>query len=363
MKKSVRVLITVLVILCFLAPLAFAGGAQEEPEQEMKSEQKTEKAEKKAMEPVDIAVFVPGVVAGSPLYEELVSGTERAAGEYDHVTVRVVEGGFNQAEWGEKLTSLAATGEYEYILTSNPAMPFVAMDVMAAFTDQKFINMDAYMEGNPQMYTVMYNQVEQAYFMGYIGGLVTTSNMQGANEDLKVGMIVAQEYPALLKMMRPGYRLGLEAVNPGISVDYRVIGNWYDANKAADLANSMFNAGVDVILTIAGGANQGTIKAAQDRNKYVLYFDAEEYGIAPGTIVGCAVLNQDKATYETVKKAIEGNIPWGTADVLHTRDGYVDFADDSAIYKETVPASIREKMSVVVEKMRNGELSFPVPEF
>ena len=362
MKKSVRVLITVLVVLCFLAPLAFAGGAQEE-EPGMKTEEKAEEAEVQTMEPVDIAVFVPGVVAGSPLYEELVSGTERAASEYDHVSVKVVEGGFNQAEWGEKLTSLAATGEYEFILTSNPAMPFVAMEVMEAFTDQKFINMDAYMEGNPQMYTVMYNQVEQAYFMGYMGGLVTTSDMEGANADLKVGMIVAQEYPALMKMMIPGYKLGYEAVDPGITVDYRVIGNWYDANKAADLANSMFDAGVDVILTIAGGANQGTIKAAQERNKYVLYFDAEEYDIAPGTIVGCGILNQDKATYETVKRAIEGDIPWGTADVLHTEDGYVDFADDNAIYEETVPESVREEMSVIVEQMRNGELSFPVPEF
>jgi len=361
MKKSVRIVITVLVVLCFLTPLAFAGGGQEEPEQSMKTEEKAETAEK--MEPVDIGIFVPGVVAGSPLYEELVSGAERAASEYDHVTVKVVEGGFNQAEWGEKLTSLAATGEYEFILSSNPAMPFVAMEVMEAFTDQKFIIMDAYMEGNPQMYTVMYNQVEQAYFMGYMGGLVTTSDMEGANGDLKVGMIVAQEYPALLKMMRPGYKMGFEAVDPGITVDYRVIGNWYDANKASDLANSMFDAGVDIILTIAGGANQGTIKAAQERNKYVLYFDAEEYDIAPGTIVGCGVLYQDRATYETVKRAIEGDVSWGSADVLDTEGGYVDFADDSAIYRETVPESVREEMSVVVEKMRNGELSFPVPEF
>ncbi|HEB09960.1 MAG TPA: BMP family ABC transporter substrate-binding protein, partial [Spirochaetales bacterium] len=37
-------------------------------------------------------------------------------------------------------------------------------------------------------------------------------------------------------------------------MDFRVIGNWYDANKAADLANSMIDSGVDVIATIAGGA-------------------------------------------------------------------------------------------------------------
>ena len=215
-----------------------------------------------------IAVYVPGVVAGSPLYEQMVSGTEKAVKEFPNASMKVIEAGFNQGEWQEKMTSLAATGEYDVIITSNPAMPFITAEVAKAFPMQKFLHLDAYFApGNPQIYSMLYNQVEQAYFVGYLGGLVTTSKMTGANKDLKAGMIVAQEYPALTKMMKPGYEQGLKAVNAGITVDYRVIGNWYDANKAADLANSMIDAGVDVILTIAGGANQGVIKAAKEKGK------------------------------------------------------------------------------------------------
>jgi simple sugar transport system substrate-binding protein len=87
----------------------------------------------------------------------------------------------------------------------------------------------------------------------------------------------------------------------------------------------MIDAGVDVILTIAGGANQGVIKAAKEKGKYVLYFDANEYKIAPGTIVGCAVLNQEKAAYERVKAAIQGSLAFsfGTSDVFGDIDKWV----------------------------------------
>lgn len=311
---------------------------------------------------VNMAIFVPGVVAGSPLYEQLVSGAQKAAKEIPGLNLKVIEGGFNQAEWGEKVMSLAATESYQYILTSNPSMPFVCLEVAKAFPKQKFINMDAYLKGNPQFYTALYNQVEQAYLCGYLGGLVTKSKMKGANSDLKVGMIVAQEYPALLKMMKPGYEQGLKAVDPGITVDYRVIGNWYDANKAGDLAKSMMDSGVDVILTIAGGANQGVIKAAQARGKYVLYFDSNEYKLAPGTIIGCGILRQEKAVYEVVKKALAGTLPFGAADILSARDGYVDFVDNDPLYLSTIPQDLRDKMASVIKSIRTGTLKLEVPQ-
>jgi simple sugar transport system substrate-binding protein len=339
MKRFVR--LALITILCLAVPLALS-------------------AQDKAFK---VAVFVPGVTAGSPLYEQMVSGTEKAVNEFPNTSMKVIEAGFNQGEWQEKMTSLAATGEYDVIVTSNPAMPFITAEVAKSFPEQKFLHLDAYFApGNPQIYSMLYNQVEQAYFTGYLGGLVTKSSMPGANKELKAGMVVAQEYPALTKMMKPGYEQGLKAVDPKITVDYRVIGNWYDANKAADLANSMIDAGVDVILTIAGGANQGVIKAAKEKGKYVLFFDSNEYKIAPGTIIGCAVLNQEKAAYERVKMAIEGTLPWGKADIVSAKDGYVDFADNDPLYINNVPASVRQKMAVVVKKIRTGALVLPVPE-
>jgi simple sugar transport system substrate-binding protein len=311
--------------------------------------------------PVSLAIFVPGVAAGSPLYEQMVSGAKKVADENPSLSVKVVEAGFNQAEWPEKMMALASTGEYTYIMTSNPSMPFVSADVAKAFPKQKFIFMDGYAPGNPQFYSLMYNQVEQGYMAGYLAGLVTKSKMSGATPDLKVGAIVAQEYPALTKEMIPGYTQGFQAVDPKITLDYRVIGNWWDANKGADLANSMMDAGVDVILSIAGGAGQGIIKAAQARGRYVVYFDSNAYAIAPGTIVGCATLAQERAVYETVKKALAGTLPFGKAEVVDTKAGYVDFADKDPLYYTKVATSVTKPMADLMKKFRSGALSLPVP--
>jgi simple sugar transport system substrate-binding protein len=309
--------------------------------------------------PLSVGVFVPGVAAGSPLYEQMVNAAQKVAQDNPNLTVKVVEGGFNQGDWPEKVTSMVAAG-YDIILTSNPSLPGICQDVAKNFPNQKFIIMDSGVTtGIPNFYTFMYNQVEQGYIAGYLAALMTKNKMPGG---LKVGAIVAQEYPALNKEMIPGYQQGAQAVNPKFTLDYRVIGNWYDANKAGDLANSMMDAGVNVILAIAGGASQGIIKAAQSRGKYVIYFDSDQYAIAPGTIIGCVTLDQYKAVTDALTKALNGTLPFGTAVIVNAKDGYVDLADTNPLYTNNVPAAVRNQMNVVMKKFRTGGFSLPIPQ-
>ncbi|MCK5828489.1 BMP family ABC transporter substrate-binding protein [Candidatus Bipolaricaulota bacterium] len=300
----------------------------------------------------DIAIFVPGVVAGSPLYEQLVSGVNRVAAENDDVTVKVLEAGFDQSTWEEQMVSLAATEEYDLIVSSNGAMPFVSMLAAEEFPNQKFLFVDSIIAGNDQMYSVLYNQVEQAAVMGYLAGLVTTSDMEGATPELKVGFIAGQEYEALNSMIKPGYELGAKLANSAIEVDFRVLGNWFDANKAGELANSMIDAGVDVIMTACGGANQGVIKACQDRGKYVLYLDKDNYDLAPGVIIGSSALLQEQAVYENVKAAIAGELVWGEYKILGISDGYVDFVDSNPLYESSVSADVFDAMGVFLFDLR-----------
>ena len=45
-----------------------------------------------------VCVFVPNVVSGSPTYEQMVAGVERAVAEVPGASYKVVEAGFNQAD-------------------------------------------------------------------------------------------------------------------------------------------------------------------------------------------------------------------------------------------------------------------------
>lgn len=358
MKKSGRAtgFVGLLAMLACAAVLICGCGAGEkaEPARTVQEEVPVEEA-------LSVVVFIPGVVAGSPPYEALVKGAEQVAADHGNVTVKVFEAGFNQAEWEEKITSLAATEMYDVILTSNPSLPEVCNEVGKKFPKQKFIIFDAAYEGNPQIVTYLYNQYEQSYYLGYLAGLITTSGMENANEDLKIGFIAAQEYPLLTKMIKPGLIDGAREVNPEITMDFRIIGNWYDANKGAELANSMMDAGVDVFAVIAGGAGQGLIQAAKERGAYIVYHNTDEYAKAPGVIVGCGKMEQEKLTVKVLEDELRGEVEYGTSTVVDTAKGYLDFLDDAPGYTDYIPAELQEEFNVFMSRIRDGKVAMATP--
>ena len=312
--------------------------------------------------PPKVAVFIPGVRAGNAIYDGLASGVEKAVAGTPGASLKILEAGFNQAEWEEKLTSLVASDDFDFVVTSNPSMPELCAKVGSSFPGQKFICLDGYLKGNRNIYTALYNQVEQGYVTGYLAGLVTASSMPGANKEKKVGFLIAQHYPVMDKIIAPGFERGLRAADPGISVDQRVLGNFYDAAKAAELAKSMIGSGCDVILPICGGANEGVYKAAAAAGTYVVVFDGDDFARAPKAILGCTVLHQAELARAKVEAAFAGRLPFGTADVVSMKDGYIEFLDRNPTYLANVPGDIRAKMAELVAGIKGGRVVLAAPQ-
>jgi simple sugar transport system substrate-binding protein len=313
---------------------------------------------------LSVLVYITGVVAGSPTYEMLAHGAQEFADAHTHVSVKIYEAGFNQAEWEEQLHSMVAGGEYDLVLGSNPSLPEICTRVGKTFPRQKFIIMDAAFPpdgGNSQINTYLYNQYEQALFLGYLAGLITTSAMPHANDAKKIGFIAAQEYPLLVKHIVPGFLDGARRVDPGIELDSRVIGNWYDANKAADLASAMLNAGVDVFTSIAGGAAQGLIRTITERGAYSVNFNTNDYNQALGFVVGCGIMEQKKLTKEILANVLEGKIQYGTGRTVGLREGYINFIFDDPGYRNFLPAAIQEQFGAFMDDLRAGRIEYTVP--
>ena len=308
-----------------------------------------------------VAVFVPGVIAGSPTYEMMANGAQKAIDEADNGSIKIIEGGYNQGEWLEKITVLASSKEYDLIVSTNPAMPAICDEVSKQFPDQKFFLLDGFLEGNKSIYTFRYNQMEQGFLSGYFAGLVTSSKMDGANSDLKIGLIAGQEYPDMMQAILPGFSTGAEYANSSITVDFRVVGNWYDAEKARSLAVSMYNSGVDIILTIAGGANQGVITAGRNMGKYVLMYDVSSYDDAPGVIIGSTVIKQERAAYEKIKLAITGRMEFGTAEIATVKGGWVTFDNKHPLYLKNIPQEIQKRESAIINQIASGDITLKMP--
>ncbi|MDR0643806.1 MAG: BMP family ABC transporter substrate-binding protein [Treponema sp.] len=304
----------------------------------------------KAEKHTAIGVFVPGVMAGSPIYEMMAQGVQRACAE-KNMPVTVVEAGYNQAEWEWTLTSMAASGTYALIVSSNPSLPAIAVSVSAKFPKQKFLLFDGELVGNPSIYTLRYDQHEQFFTAGSIAGLVTMEH----GGEYKVGLLAGQEYPAMNETILPAYLEGARALAPDFSVDFRVLGNWFDAGKAAEIAADMFNRGVYVILCIAGGANEGIVQAAAEHGAKVVWSDTNGYGIRPGVVVGSSVIHQDKAAYEKTSLFLEDKLPFGMAETVGMKDGYVEFVRDDPNYINTVSETVRVKQAEILEKIMSNK--------
>lgn len=301
-----------------------------------------------------VAVFVPGIIDDSPTYNMLAQGIKAAVEEKNQtlsdeskIDLFVMEAGTNQAEWGPKITALCAEQKYDVIISSNPSLPDLVEPILQQFPAQKFILLDATKEGNQNIHTVCYNQYEQSYITGYIGGLMSKSH--------KLALIAAQEYPVMNNIIYPYFEKGAHAAEESSSVEFRIVGNWYDATKGAELSDAVAKIGVDVILPICGGASQGVITSAINNGIYITWFDDNGFSKAPGTIISSSVMEQKKMSYNVTKEFLEGKTPWGTAKMVGIKEGFVDFVQDDPLYIQTVPADVREKMKKLLDDIRSGK--------
>ena len=161
----------------------------------------------------------------------------------------------------------------------------------------------------------------------------------------KIALVAAQEYPVMNNIIFPGFVEGAKAVDSDITAEFRIVGNWYDATKGAELARSLYQEGVDVILPIAGGASQGVLSAAKELGFYVTWFDDDGYAKAPGYVVSSTALKQDKMAEELTLKALKNEIKYGEAETVGIAEGYVEFVEDSEIYVSDVAEEISIRIS------------------
>jgi len=339
--------LVILMVLSLVGFSIFATGNQE-----------TETVKKEGM---SVLVYVTGVTAGSPTYEMMVEGANDFAEGKENVKIKVYEAGFNQAEWESQLTDLVATGEYDVVMASNPSLPEICQNVANKFSKVKFIITDAEYAKSPQIRTFLYNQYEQSLFLGYLAGLVTESDMEFANSDKKIGFIAAQEYPLLTKHIVPGLLDGARMVDPEITLDFRIVGNWFDADKCSKLAESMIAGGVDVFGVIAGGAGQGLFNIAQQDGAYIVFHNTNEYATLANYIVGCGQMKQQELVEKALNDAYDGTLEYGKATTVGINEGYIDFIDTDPMYKEVLSEEVRTKFDSFLKKLRNGEIEYTLP--
>ncbi len=338
MKKSLKIFLA-----SFATLLAFTGCSEK----------------KQSTKAPSVAVFVPGIMADSPTYANLAAGVQDGIDEYNkNITdesmkakIYVMEAGTNQAEWATQLTALTANGTYDVIISSNPSLPEMADQLTKQFTNQKYIMLDGALDGNQNISCMSYDQREQTYLCGYMSSLMSKSH--------KVALVAAQEYPVMNNILYPFYNLGAIEAFPGTSCDFRIVGNWYDASKGAEITEALASQGVDAILPICGGASQGVLAASVEHDIKLTFIDENSFAKAKGTVVASVSTNQKLAAKEAVLDYLNGKTQWGKTRYVGMKEGYIQYIQDDPIYLDTVPEDIRKQMSTLVDDLISGKKVLP----
>ncbi len=192
---------------------------------------------------------------------------------------------------------------------------------------------------------------ESAFLVGYIAAAVSETG--------KVGFIGGQDVPAI-DQFKYGYMAGVAKADKELGTHTEVmtdyVGSFDDLLKGAQLAQSMYESGCDVIFHAAGGAGTGVIRSAEENDKFVIGVDSDQSEVAPENVLTSAMKMIDVAIANisvqyNLNDNIGGrNIEYGLAEhavgIPEDHPNYSDEIYDAAkelerqiIYNEIVPPS------------------------
>jgi basic membrane protein A and related proteins len=194
--------------------------------------------------------------------------------------------------------------------------------VAKEFPKTKFTVIDTVVD-LPNVHSILFREHEGSFLIGMLAAMASRSGI--------IGMVGGMDIP-LVRRFLCGYEQGAKYVNPRITVVYNSTGNtpaaWTDPGRAAELARSQFERGVDVVFAGAGTSGLGAMQAAKDAGKLTIGVDSNQNHIHPGTVLTSLVKHVDRAVYQAYAEARDGRWNSGVS-VLGLKEGGIDWALDA----------------------------------
>ena len=245
------------------------------------------------------------VASGDTTQDHLAPGYELVVAQKG-VDFRVIES-VDQAAYVPNLTQAATdallTVGVGFLLTD------AITEVAAQFPDKFFQLIDAVSEaGNVQ--SVLFKEEQVSYLAGIVAGKTTTTN--------KIGIIGGQRIPPVIRY-EVGFVAGIRSVNPDAEITIVYTDTFGDQALGKQTAAAQYNAGVDIILPIAGLTGTGAYLAAAEMNRpgeiWVASGDTTQDHLAPGYELVVAQKGVDFAVYDASRQVSEGTFQTGVQNL------------------------------------------------
>lgn len=338
MKKVLSLLLTLLIVFSLSA-----CGAKEQA-----GEQKTEENK-----PVKVGIVLSTGGLGDKnfndmAYAGLLKAQEDFGIEFDYVEPK------SASDYIPQHRMLAESGEYVLIIGMASDQTEAVTEITKDFPEQKISFIDANAD-LPNVSSVYTKWQEQTFLSGVIAGFATKSNLDKANAENVVGVILGQDNPNLRQGV-VGFEAGVRYVNPDAEVLQATVGAFNDPGKGKEIALSMYNRGADFVQHIAGASGLGVFNAAKEANRYAFGVGGNQNAIEPDYIVATSIRNVNEMVYNEVKAIVEGTWEDGV-HISGLKEGAVGYSVENSNVKlpEDIPAAVEEIKSKII----SGELVPP----
>lgn len=223
-----------------------------------------------------------------------------------------------------------------------------SLKLAAEFPDVQFLHPNHPLEDShpPNVGSYFGSLVEPAYLAGVVAGKMTQSG--------KLGLVVPKPIPVVLQEMN-SFVLGARSINPEITANAVITGDWALPVKEAEATNSLIDQGADVIITRVDSPKV-VITIAKNRGVYCCGYHVDQADLALDNFLTGVEWNWETAytTYAEMtgagKTLMNGGIPKALAGGLKEK-----FSKNSP-YGIKVSADAKSSVEAVTEKLASGEL-------
>jgi basic membrane protein A and related proteins len=181
---------------------------------------------------------------------------------------------------------------------------------------------------------------ECQYLNGVVAGHVSKSK--------KLGFIAAKPIPQVLRNLN-AFTLGAQSVDPKITTQLIVTGDWSLPVKEAEATNSLVDSGVDVI-TCHVDSPKVIVETCERRGIYVCGYHADQSALAPKGYLTGAEWNWLTVYTMHAKDAMAG-APFKNFVRGGLKEGFVK----TSPYGKAVPAAAKTKADGIKAKMMKDE--------
>ncbi len=292
-------------------------------------------------EPLKVVSVINGTLGDKSFFDSAQRGMDAIADEYD-IEIDTVELGIDPANWEPGLLDVMAdTDSYDILIAGT----FQMIDFMAAnvhnYPDKLFMfydapmpygNMDVCVEGCANVYSMTYAQNQGSFLAGVYAAAITTSMMDGTNDDPIIGAVGGQQIPVIDDFI-VGYEQGACLVNPESQSIVQYAGSWNDPARGKEITLAMYEQGADIVFQVAGGTGVGVFEAAQEQGRYAIGVDSDQAVIVAETdpdqaerILTSMLKNVDNSIFRAITLHLEGELPYGSSESLGIPEGGVGLA-------------------------------------